>query len=315
MPSPVKSSGCRKIFSLDMESSEVDDGKNTVQDQEKNQTISGQPERVQFDDAAINAYPPSTPIIKKDPLISGQKESLMLDYTAYQIHTGHKSPSFVGLTKMDGSMSSEAFSNFEKSTLRVMKSSELNKMSTSSIYSQCGEDNQPCLLCQDPTIIGQSMKSKKTQLDNSQMFHNATVNSSSSPKFQNHNGSAFSTFEEVAADGILKSDSGRVENTQSGKINKTAKKANLHFHPFKTLNVQKEQKPQSSQPIDVTEEAPKDIDDFWFGAQSVGQDFDWTYMRNFKQMYEEDRWENYSYEIGHDEPNHDASTPTSPTFN
>ncbi|EGT34641.1 hypothetical protein CAEBREN_22925 [Caenorhabditis brenneri] len=305
MPSPVKFSGCRKIFSLDMESSEVDDGKyDAFRDPEKNQTISGQPERVRFDDVVINASPPSSPIIHKNPLISGQKESLIFDYTTYQIDQtvfdGKKFPSFVGLTKVDGSMISEDFSDFEKNTLRIMKNSELNEMSTSSIYSQCGGGSQPYFLWQDPTNNGQSIK---------------PVNSSSSPELETHFGSASLTFEEIATDAIVKSDSGRVEHTQLGKIKGIPKKANFHFHPFKKLNVQKEQNPQFSQPIDMTEEAPKEIDDFLFGAQSVGQDFDWTYMKNFKHMYEENRWENYSYEIEQDEKNHEASTPTSPTFN
>ncbi|EGT34640.1 hypothetical protein CAEBREN_01026 [Caenorhabditis brenneri] len=305
MPSPVKFSGCRKIFSLDTESSEVDDGKNdAIQDQEKNQTISGQPERVRFDDVAINASPPSTPIIHKDPLISGQKESLIFDYTTYRVgqavFDGQKPPSFVGLTKMDGSMSSENFNGIGKNTLRIMKASELNKMGTLSNYSQGGEGYQRHLLCQDPIKNGQSIK---------------PVDPSSSLKLHPHDVSASLTFEEIATDGILKCDSGRVEHTQLGKIKRTPKKANLHFFPFKKLNVQNEQKPQPSQPIDVTEEAPKEIDDFCFGAQFVGQNFDWTYMRNFKQMYEEDRWENYSYEIGQDEQNHDESTPALPSFN
>ncbi|CAL2038973.1 unnamed protein product [Caenorhabditis brenneri] len=305
MPSPVKFSGCRKILSLDIKSSEVDDWKNdAIQDPEKNQTISGQPESVQLDDVAINASPLSSPIIHKDPLISGQRESLIFDYTSYRsdqtVFDGKKSPSFVGLTKMDGSMNSEDLSEIVKNTFRIMTASELNKMSTSSIYSQCGEGNQPYHLCQDPSIYGQSIK---------------PVNSFFSPKLHPHDVSASLTFEEIATDGILKCDSGRVEHTQLGKIKRTPKKANLHFHPFKKLNVQKEQNPQYSQPIDVTKEAPKDIDDFLFGAQSVGQDFDWTYMKNFKQMYEEDRWENYSYEIGKDEPNHDAPTPALPSFN
>ncbi|EGT34623.1 hypothetical protein CAEBREN_05666 [Caenorhabditis brenneri] len=304
MPSPVKFSGFRQIFSLEMESSEVDDGKNAVQDQEKNQTISGQPEKVRFDAVAINASPPSTPIIHKDPLISGQKESLIFDYTTYRtdqtVFDGQKSPSFVGLTKMDGSLNSEDFSGIGKSTLKIMKISELNKISTSSIYSQDGESNEPYLLCQDPTIYGQSIN---------------PVNSFFSPKLHPHDSSTSSTFAEISTDAILKSDSESAEHVQLVKINKIRKKSDLHFHPFKKLNVQQEQKPQSSEPIDVTEEAPKEIDDFLFGAQFVGQDFDWTYMRNFKQMYEEDRWENYSFEIGQGDSNHDASTPTLPMFN